>query len=224
MMSQVVARTHKRLKNFSIPISLQIGAVNNLNVPKNGFLFDYGSADVEILKNLVDNLRLEKLVSDDIKIVTLEWEVFILNVKKFCSRCDLNIVNVSKDLEKPQIINDNSKIMKVLNEVVAKIKESKDNIIELGSYGTICPTLFGFLINYPVLYYSDTDENCLSNVELKVFKILSSDHVLLSFSVPLEIFNINPKIQNDVKVFLENFNLENYSIKIFNSTQCNIIL
>lgn len=227
MMSQVVARClkcHKSLKHFSHQISLQIESVNNLNVPKNGFLFDCGTVDVEILKNLVNELKVEKLISDDIKVVTLESEIFILNVKKFSTGCELNIINVSKDLEKPQIIIDNSEISKIIYEITVKIKESKENFIELGSYGSICPTLFGYLINYPVLYYSETDENCLSNQELKVFQVIVNNHLLLSFSVFLEIYIKSSKIQNDIKIFLDNFKHEIYNVKIFNSTQCNIIL
>jgi hypothetical protein len=225
-MSQVVSRclkSHKSLRKFSSQISLQIEAVNNFDIPKNGFLFDYGTVDAKTLRNLINKLKLEKLVSNDIKVVTLELEIFILNVKKFCTGCDFNIVNISKSFNKPELIEDSSKIVKVIDEIVEKLKNSTEDIIELGSYSYLCPTLFGYLINYPVLYYCDSEENNLSNQELKVFQVTSSNHVLLSFSVPLIIYNESPKIQNDIKIFLDKFN-ESYNIKIFNTTQCNIIL
>lgn len=230
MISHVVARflkPHKNLRYLSLPIALQIAAVNDLNVPKNSFLFDYGTVDVEVLKNILNELKLQKLICHDVKIVTLELEIFIVNVKKIIAGCilsiNLNIIDVGKNLEMPKIIHKYNKIAEIFDEIVEKLKCNAE-IIELGSYGSICPTLYGFLINYPVLYFCDTEENCLSDVELKVFQIKTSNHVLISFSVPLEIYYKNTKIQENIKCYLDKFTSNDYSIKTFNTTECNVVL
>lgn len=225
MISQIVKRhfqSHKSLRHFSHPVALQIEAVNSPDIPKNAFLFDYGAADVKVLKDLIHELRKESLISRDVKLAKLEWEIFIVNVKKINFKAYLNIVDVGSNLEKPQLIDEKLEINSVIKEVIEQLKNSQEDFVELGSYGSYCPTLFGILINYPVLYFCNTEENCLGNQELKVFQILADSHVLLSFSVPLKIYNRSPKIQKDIQEFIERF--KSYSIKTFNTYQCNVIL
>lgn len=71
------------------------------------------------------------------------------------------------------------------------------------------PCLFGVMLGYPVVYFTDTSENCLNHIPLKLFKVVGKrkginkkDHIIYSFTVPLTMYEMT-KIKMSVSEFLE---------------------
>lgn len=231
MIADVISRcldTHKKYKNlkkFALPMALQIEAVSCEAVPKSAFLYDLSLMDADFMQLILNALINEKLVSDDLKVVTLAGEIFILKLSKVFSRCRIrHVVDASDNLEKPKLLTDQSKlneIIKMINVTLATNRDKEVIEIELNSFE--CPTIFGHLINYPVLYYCATENNCLSEIELLVFQVELKSNLLMSFSLPHDIYNENEAIRDDIKTFLNKFP-ENYLIKSFTTSQPHVIL
>jgi hypothetical protein len=227
MMSDVISRLiGKKFRKFSFAMAIQIKVVNNPLTPKSSFLIDFGPRNVDLLKEILSELKTQKLIEDNLTIATLESEIFIINTKKVMERnCEsFHIIDISDEVSKPQLISDKLFFFESVEKIKEKLSENRGSeLIDLGSFGFNSPTIFGFLINYPVLYFCKTENNCLSNRELKVFQIHDDEnHILISFSVPLEILNENQVICDDINKFLEGF--QSYQIKSFITSQENVIL
>lgn len=225
-MSDVISRLiGKKFRKFSLPLAIQIRAVNSLT-PKNSFLLDYGPRNIDLLKDILSELRKLKLIDENLKIATLESEIFIINVRKLMEKSceDFHIIDISDNLEKPQLISDRLFFKELIEKIKEKLSENLflSELIDLGEFGFYSPTIFGFLINYPVLYFCKTENNCLSHRDLKVFQIFDENQILMSFSVPLEVLNENQQICDDINQFLNNF--QSHKTHSFVTTQENVIL
>lgn len=226
MMSNVINRylkAHKKIRKFSSQIEKQIKAVNDLSNPKSAFLFDLCHIEVDLLNLILKELKSKELICNDLKIVMLENEIFIANVKKISAKRKLFVIDISKNLETPKIFENVNELEKIIEKIQIKIQQEEGEIISFESFNHLSPTVFGFMINYPVLYYCALDENCLSDVELKVFQVYD-DHesILMSFSIPNKIFNENIEIKNHIESFLALF--KSHKIKSFITCQTNVIL
>ncbi|KAL7028776.1 hypothetical protein ACKWTF_005991 [Chironomus riparius] len=196
-------------------ISNQFQAVNDENLLKNSFLYDCGNVDVASIKQVLNVLRQRRLISSDITVVTLSQDILILNVKKILERENSSkfVIDVSGSNDKPMLVpQDKMNSFNVMFEEIRK--QLKLNNYDIISDDNWCITsIFGYLINYPVLYYlpNNIDSNCLSHIDLKVFQILLNDDIVISFSIPLDIFNDNEAIQCHIAAYLKTY--QNYSNK-----------
>lgn len=231
MISDVISRCleshikYKKLKKLAHPMSLQIEAVNCVAVPKSAFLYDLSLMDADFLNLILTKLKNEKLISDDLKIVKLDDEIFILNINKLLSRSGLShVVDASDNLEKPQILEDHSKLDEIIKTINQALEKNRDkDIIEIKLNSFECPTIFGYLINYPALYYCATENNCLNDKELIVFQVELKNDLLMSFSLPRDLYK--DKIRDDITAFLNKFSsIEHYNVKTFTTSQAHVIL
>lgn len=215
-------------------IKNQICVVDNENCLKSSFLYDVGKIDVDNLKQIITKLKGAQLISNNLRIVKLLEDVFILNIVKTLKSDykSMYLIDVSGFLKKPELIDEDDErkkkfitmIENVLNQL-KKYEKSSEEIIELViSKEWSVPSLFGFLINYPILYYqsNDSDTNCLSCIDLKVFQVLLANDVILSFSIPLEIYNQYNDIQTHISTYIAQF--QNYIVSSFTSNHSNINL
>jgi len=209
-------------------ISNQFQAVNDENLMKNSFLYDCGNVDVASIKQVVEILKQRRLISSDIRIVTLSQDIFILNVKKILGRENSSkfVIDVSGSNEKPFLVpqdkmNSFNDMFEDIRKQLTLLKGNNDEIIELiiANDNWCVTSIFGYLINYPVLYYlpNSIDTNCLGHKDLKVFQVLLEDDILISFSIPLDIFNDNEVIQCHIAAYLKTYQNYNnkYQIKSF---------
>lgn len=209
-------------------IACQVHAVNDRDNPKRGFLFDCGKANVDALVDLVTKLKIENLISKDISVVIVKDDIFILNVEKFHEQSHI-VIDISGNLEQPKImkVEDATSIEEMFRDIKNQIKSSKENsLIHLEIRADYCvPTIFGYLINYPIVYYHENDANCLSLVDLNVHQILIGNETLISFSVPSAISNENLHVQQAIENWLHNFqSKDEFLIKTFTANYPTVIL
>lgn len=203
-------------------ISNQFQAVNDENLLKNSFLYDCGNVDVASIKQVVETLKNKCLISSDIRIVTLSQDIFILNIEKILCRENSSkfVIDVSGSNDKPILVphdkmNSFNDMFEEIRKQLTLLKSNNNEIIDLiiADDNWSVTSIFGYLINYPVLYYlpNSIDSNCLSNIDLKVFQIMLDDDIVISFSVPLDILNDNEIIQYHIAAYLKTY--QNYSNK-----------
>ncbi|CRL00849.1 CLUMA_CG014100, isoform A [Clunio marinus] len=211
-------------------IASQIRSVNEIQCPKRGFLFDCGVTNKETLIDLLTKLKVNKLISKQIIVAAVKEDFFILNIEKFYQKDSHIFVDVSGSLEKPGNFKLNDFNIEKHLEVIRKqiISFENDLFVDLEISEEYCvPTIFGYLINYPVLYYynDENDRNCLSLVDLKVFQIIRDDEILISFSIPCEIFDQNKEIQEKISFWLHHFQShDEFEVKQFFTNNPIIIL
>lgn len=227
-MEGLCAVIKKSFKKHWRTIACQIYAVNNDENPKRGFLFDCGTPDVDALLDLVAGLKKNNLINNDIIIATVKEDVFILNTKKFHQKNSPILIDVSGRLDKPMILNFDD-IEKMIKEIENQISNyDNDQLIELKIAHDWCiPTIFGYLINYPVLYYHlpDDDTNCLSLSDLKVYQVTTFNEILISFSIPKEVYERSKTVESLIDLWLSHFqHHDDYHVKTFIANYPTVIL
>jgi hypothetical protein len=215
-----------RFKKHWKTIACQIQAVNGVGNPKRGFLFDCGRVDCPAIVEMVEELKGAGVVTRDLMVVEVGGDVFILNPGKFCVGEEKIVVDVSGKLEKPRKVEELREIQAVLDEVSSQILKLADGGSSLKRLeipdGFSIPTIFGFLINYPILYYLDSDSNCLSLVDLQISQVFSDETLLISFSVPSDILSNDPQTRQSIETFLSHF--QNHETKTFTANHPTIVL
>lgn len=210
-------------------IACQLHAVSDSQNIKRGFLFDCGAANIESLSDLVATLRTNNLIGEEISIVIVKDDIFILNIQKFYHENKHDVIDISGSLEKPIIIEDLTCITEMFRDIDKQLKSfAKNNSLKLEIKTDWCvPTIFGYLINYPVLYYlrPGEDDNCLSSIDLKVHQVISDNQTLISFSIPTEIYEENLNMQRNIETWLRSFQKsDEHFIKTFTANNPTVIL
>ena len=211
-----VVRSH--FKKHWRTIACQIKAINDSDNPKRGFLYDCGAINVNNLMKLIRELKQENIICKDFLIATIQDDIFILNLRKFHLESSHVIVEISGSLKKPRIIEETASFAKMFLDINNQLLSCEDEAIELKIIADWCvPTIFGYLINYPVLYYhNDHNGNCLGTIDLKVHQVKTIEDTLISFSVPNEIFEQSMIVQKKILQWMQYFQThENFSIKTF---------
>lgn len=227
-MNEIVKKYYR--KHWKL-ISIQIEALSDVNNPKRGFLFDCTSVDETKLKSMMAHLRNEHFVANDIIIVLVNSDFFIVNKSKFHEIIfTIILIDISGNLNEPKIHNSNDEsTQKILNNIKNVIlnHENEDILKIEANDDDSPPTIFGFLINYPILYYHKHahEENCLSHKNLKVFQVMACNQLLMSFSVPESLFNQCENIGKSIEAYLGYYeNSEKYAVESFISNYPSIIL
>lgn len=226
-MERLCSIVRSRFRRHWRTVACQIKAVIANDNPKRAFLYDCGAADVPALVNFIAELKEEKLIDKDISIVTVQEDIFILNLGKFKIESSHVIVDASGSLKKPQIIEDTKLIDAMFQDINKQLQDEQDeDAIALDIKPDWCiPTIFGYLINYPILYYHDNDKNCLSLIDLLVYQIMFGSETLISFSVPNEIYEESQIIRDKISEWIEHFQKhEDITIKSFVANYPTVIL
>lgn len=230
-MDRLSSVVKSRFKKHWRTITCQIRAVNDGSNPKRGFLFDCGALDVDKLVDLVGCLKKAGLIVREVTVAVVKEDFFILNTRKFLS--DLSgscptVIDVSGSLKLPEKVISGS-IAKMFDEIKSQlINNIEADVITLSLKDDWCvPTIFGYLIGYPVLYClrSDQESNNLSFVELLVFQVLIQTEVLISFSIPKAIYEQDTQARDSTEHFLSHFQKgTDFEVKRFAATHPVVIL
>lgn len=212
-------------------ISTQILAVDEITNPKIGFIFDCGKINCLDLSDLLKKLKNESLIINQLILITLNEDFIILNYTKYIQHEEESniFINISGDLSEPILVKDSSiiteSILHTKNQITKKLSSE---FIELVLSNDYCvPTIFGHLIGYPVLYWHSPNDykNCLSCVDLNVFQIFSNNILLISFSIPNNLYINSPVIQKQIKNYLDHFQyISTFEIKTFIKNLPDVIL
>lgn len=203
-MQEIICAHYKRHWRM---IYIQIEAINEIGNPKRGFLFDCCAVDHEKLYKVLKNLQNCNLITSEIIVVDLSSDVFLVNKSKFTHNSpEAVLVDISENLNEPKIFESSETIeeelKRIRNQIISHKNESvlKINSSEFSSP----PTLYGYLINYPALYFhhQSSDGNCLSYKNLKVFQVIINNLMLLSFTIPESLFNQCDDMRKSINDFL----------------------
>lgn len=224
-MERLCQITKLRFKKHWKTIACQIHSVNDHLNPKRAFLFDCGKVEIEKLREHMKALKAENLVSKDIAIVQVQEDIFILNVSKFHQKSSHVLVDVTESLPEPEVISSDF-IFGMLKTIDNQLLTSSvDDVIDLLVKEDWCiPTIFGYFINYPILYFLRSEGNCLSCVDLQVHQVSTHHEILISFSVPSKLVENNKNIQQTINSWLQHFNDDVFSVRSFNANYPTIIL
>lgn len=151
---------------------------------KRAYLYDLGTPDAYKLSRFLIDLSSTGILHQALNIIEIGMDCVIVNAHEMKVN-DLNqiqekFVDVSKRCEGPRILDS-------FGKEVIEVKSAFYNICNCLDSGKMtvagesdCPkcnisSLFGLLLNYPVVYWYDTSngesENCLANEKLTVVKI-----------------------------------------------------
>lgn len=167
-------------------------AVNN--GIKTGFIWDIGSpVTLTQVKDILDQLKLAKELNENIILLSIKDDLCILNKKLFLEfKIAPLFIDVSENLSEPKIININTNqhIMEMINLISNQIGDSTASVLELKIDEEIycIPSVLGILAGYPIVYWYDPflskEKNCISGIDLIVYKIFHNNYSIVSFSVP----------------------------------------
>ena len=135
----------------------------------------------------------------------------------FCRALTLNdrvtVVDISKKLTEPQILDRNDFLRKMFEEIKGALNSTSEEepihtLNCLDSWNVT--TVFGLFLNYPVIYWYEGEDNCLSNTDLVVVKVenVSNSRAVTQFSYPA-------KLRDDIEPFLGGWFSENFQEKEF---------
>lgn len=206
-MNEIVKKYYK--KHWRL-ISIQIAALIDATNPKRAFLFDCTRVDETKLSSLIANLRNENFVTNDITLVLAHSDYFIVNRAKFHETLTTSIfIDISGECSSPRLLASSEAIQRNLVDIQkAILSHESDELLRLElDEAHSPPTIFGFLINYPILYYHQQahEANCLSHKNLKVFHVTTCNQLLMSFSVPESLFNQCEHIRKSIETFLAHY-------------------
>lgn len=222
-MERLCAIVRKYFKKHWRMIASQIHAVDSDGNPKRGFLYDCGTINVDALMKLIKKLKEEHLIGKDIFVASVREDIFILNKTKFHQQSRHVVIDISGSLSSPTRMDAMTDTFIRISEQVKAFQGS--DVVDLRVDETWCvPTIFGYLINYPNLYYLKGDENCLSLVDLRVFQVTTNNDILVSFSVPSEIYQ-DSSVREVIDSWLQYFqNDDNFSVESFIANYPTVVL
>ena len=170
---------------------------------KTSFLLDYTCVDASTVHDFVLSIKKEELVENELTVVIVDDDVFICNFQMSEDSIQNGIVvNVAASLAQPAVLDErlaNGILTAIRFEIDKYIEDFKDkrecSVLDLKFSSSVNrTTVFGYLLDYPVLYWCDDDgEKCLSMVPLINVKVTAEfgeddlnlkDHLAWSFSYP----------------------------------------
>ena len=197
----------KTIKNLALNVYLVLVGL------KPAYLLDqnpFGSKDdietkLTLLDRLVHDISIKFTSKSLLCAISIrEEDIIIINTEFVLSNLDDNntlLVDISSDLKEPRVLTDQA-AMTFINQMVSS------TIMQLKSKTQTCSfqlqteatwnisTLFGILLNYPVVYYySDFSDctNCLGHVDLCSHKLLlqlddqTDPKLIYSFTYPVKL-------------------------------------
>jgi len=224
-MEELKSTIHKHLGRKVDVLSIYCNILAVDLALKPAFLYDASTPDSGKLVGLVTELRQKGFLEYNLNIVELGMDCMLVNVGavKQLNVDDVGerLVDVSSEIKAPAVAFD----VAVMSELKTAVKQVTENLdsdeIKMCVIGVsrLCniTTLFGFLLDYPVLYWFKREDNCLSMEPLVAVKIVvkfkSNDknsrnthglfekpycHNLYQFSYPV---NLSATLQNVLERF-----------------------
>lgn len=150
--------------------------------------------DIYKIKQVLSALKASKLLSENVVTFELSGDYFSCNLKEiknlFDHLSETKFVDCSFQLDTPKVIENWSSIHQSIKEFMIIREHFNQDFFVMEEKTNWClPTLYGFLLGYPYVYWSSSTENNLSLNPLLLFKVnYSSDSLKLdsvySFTAP----------------------------------------
>lgn len=192
ILTYLIANHRKKFGNKLRNIAIQIHYVSCGIKP--GFLWDFGCGiDFKWIENLVHQMNILQIINSNLIVIQIADELFIINRHSLENRDIPVFIDVTSNLDAPQIIADCR--FEIMHDWIREHILKNHKTVECLSNHICLTSLIGFLIGYPVVYWLDTrisDDNCLGNVAINVFQSKHDEQILLtSFSVPKSLVNVS---------------------------------
>ena len=182
-MDSLKCTVHKYLGR-KVNVKSLIGNILAVDVGiKPAYLLDFGVTDLSRLTNLLETLRSDQIIKNQLKVVEMGLDCVIVTgdelEKLALSHLQALFIDVSKSVGKPKTVTQKSKVSRLMLELEAIVQSVRDTQEPLLNYvyteDCNVTSLYGALLNYPVIYwYSIDDEeckNCLACETLTVVKV-----------------------------------------------------
>lgn len=150
--------------------------------------------DIYKINQVLSALKASKLLSENVVTFELSGDYFSCNLKEienlFDHLSETKFVDCSLQLDTPKVIENCSSIHQSIKEfMIIREHFNKDFFAVEEKTNWCLPSLYGFLLGYPYVYWSSSTENNLSLHPLLLFKVnYSSDSLKLdsvySFTAP----------------------------------------
>lgn len=151
--------------------------------------------DIYKINQVLSALKASKLLSENVVTFELSGDYFSCNLKEmenlFDHLSETKFVDCSLQLNTPKVIENLSGIHQSIKECMIYIRENanKEYFAMEEKTHWCSPSLYGFLLGYPIVYWSSSTENNLSLNPLFLFKVsYSSDSLKIesvySFTAP----------------------------------------
>lgn len=219
ILREILPKQHwsKYFKELSIQIAVVAAGL------KRAFLWDIGPVQLltdEVLLEIVKAINVQFCYRNDLCLVTLGDEKFILNQKLTPLEVEEHVfIDVSKQWKFPQIAKIHEHFIRKMEILVEELEDQfefgyieaikgflEDRIRLANMEEDDCiPAAFGILIGYPVVYCfgpSSKEENCLQGEPLIVHQMKLFDVLVMSFSVP-ERYQSHPEVKKVIEKWKE---------------------
>ncbi|ESN94967.1 hypothetical protein HELRODRAFT_179806 [Helobdella robusta] len=235
---------HKKFFKFSKEFYVQLLAV--AHGMKLSFLFDLFATDQQSVEAFLRGAS----VMEDFKFLSslhafsLNDEIFIcdtISVMRVSDGSSYNVifVDVSKELTRPKILESDLEVIldikKEFRHILTFVGRSKNRMISLNPERQVSmSSIFGLLLNFPVVYCCKDDGNCLSLkplINMKVYlKYFNNEYCIYSFTYPKMLEDM---CKDSVSLWLDhlrthvkelNFELKYGSTPCHKDEACNVII
>lgn len=181
---------------------------------KPSLLFDYAVVDTTNASNLIETLAAEGLVPYSLDVLKVGEDIFFADLenlvsylKKSVGSEELTLIDISGKLQEPRVMetevskrvmNQFARIVEVLeqklNDVTLTLTQRNktarnSDVVDLNNVSdseeNLCiPSVFGFLLGYPVIYWCDqaSECNCLNMVPLNRYTVNLKESSLICHS------------------------------------------
>ncbi|KAM9320219.1 UPF0739 protein C1orf74 homolog [Gastrophryne carolinensis] len=214
------AKTHfkERKKSFALTLAAEILLVDCGLKPC--YLYDLNGAGVLQIEGYLMELHRMGFIHGPLHVLNMADTILIIKVSSSVSYLslllnskDLHVIDVSAQLKEPEMFSQNrlSHIRSHLSDLLEHLKRYQDMEPGTVSVAEICSpewnlcTMFGFLLQFPAVYWFDTTtscENCLSLTPLRRFKVQSACPKVGLQSMQVYSFTIPESICDSVKTLL----------------------
>lgn len=133
--------------------------------------------DTNEINQILSALKSSTLLSENVVTFELGGDYFSCNIKEinylFDQISHTKFVDCSVELNTPKVIEHLNDIHQSIKECMIIIRENvnKEFFVIQGKAHWCSPTLYGFLLGYPTVYWSSSTENNLSLHSLLLFKV-----------------------------------------------------
>lgn len=177
---------HKKWKKYFKSLSFNVLAV--LMSIKRSYIWDIGpkiERETEIIEFVN---KVNEVLKENLQVLFLNMDISISNSKN--TPLPPIFIDISNEI--PKIINEQhqKEIFKKQNGKLQNLENLKLNLV-----GVCVPSMIGFLIGYPIIYWFNYDKFFLDGIELKVYKIFLFNNLVMSFSFPRIFENDNVVIK-----------------------------
>ena len=181
---------------------------------KPSLLFDYAVVDITNAGHLIEALAAEGLIPYTLDVLKVGEDIFfadlenlVSHLKKTVESEELTLIDISEKLQEPRVLETevSRRVLKQFARIVEVLEQKLNNgtlnmsqknktarnseVVDLnnvsnGEENWCVPSVFGFLLGYPVIYWCDqaSEFNCLNMVPLHRYTVNLKESSLISHS------------------------------------------